>query len=95
MTEQYDPYQNTVAERVSSILKDEFFIGDSFSGHEQAEKVIKESVAIYNNFRPHQSCHYLTPQQMHGQDKLQMVKWKKKASKAKSLEASDKIVILN
>ena len=95
MTEQYDPYQNAVAERINGILKDEFFIGDGFRSHEQAEKVIKESIAIYNNLRPHQSCHLLTPKQMHGQSKVKMVTWKKKASKVRTLEASDNVVILN
>lgn len=95
MTEQYDPYQNAVAERVNGILKEEFFIGDGFGSHGQAEKVIRESIAIYNNLRPHQSCQLLTPKQMHGQRKVKMLKWKKKASKARTLEASDKVVILN
>lgn len=95
MTEQYDPYQNAVAERINGILKDEFFIGDGFSSHRQAEKVIEESIAIYNNLRPHQSCRFLTPKQMHSQQKVEMVKWKKKASKAQALEAKDKVVILN
>ena len=95
MTEQHDPYQNAVAERINGILKDEFYIGDGFRSHEQAEKVIKESIAVYNNLRPHLSCHLLTPKQMHSQQKVKMVKWKKKASKAQALEAKDKVVILN
>ncbi|MCC9168380.1 IS3 family transposase [Pontibacter sp. XAAS-A31] len=95
MTEQYDPYQNAVAERINGILKDEFFIGDGFGSHQQAEKVIEESIAVYNNLRPHQSCRLLTPRQMHSQQKVEMVKWKKKASKAQALEAKDKVVILN
>lgn len=94
MTEQYDPYQNAVAERINGILKDEFCIGDGFRSHEQAEKVIKESIAIYNNLRPHLSCHLLTPKQMHSQQKVKMIKWKKKAPKARTLGASEKIVIL-
>ena len=81
MTEQHDPYQNAVAERINGILKDEFYIGDGFRSHEQAEKVIKESIAVYNNLRPHLSCHLLTPKQMHSQQKVKMVKWEKKPPK--------------
>ena len=95
MTEQYDPYQNAVAERINGILKDEFYIGDGFSSHEQAQQVIKEAIAVYNNLRPHQSCHLLTPKQMHQQQKIKMIKWKKKASKAQTLEAKQKVVSLN
>lgn len=95
MTEQCDPYQNAVAERINGILKDEFCIGDGFSSHRQAEKVIEDSIAIYNNLRPHQSCRLLTPNQMHGQRKVKMLKWKKKAPKEQTLEASTKGVTLN
>lgn len=95
MREQYNPYQNAVAERINGILKDEFFIGDGFGSHQQAEKVIEESIAIYNNLRPHLSCRFLTPKQMHSQRKVEIIKWKKKASKAQTLEAKDKVVSLN
>ncbi len=95
MTEGYDPYQNAVAERINGILKDEFYIGEGFSSHEQAEKVIKESIAIYNNLRPHLSCHLLTPKQMHGQPKGKIMKYKKKAPKAKTWRAPENGVILN
>ena len=90
MTEQYDPYQNAVAERVNRNLKDKFYIGGGFSSYKQARQVIEESIV-----RPHQSCHFLTLKQMHGQHKVKMVKWKKKTSKARALEVSDKTVILN
>ena len=86
MTEQYDPYQNAVAERVNGILKDEFDLERGFARHLEAVEVIKESVAIYNQFRPHLSCGYLTPQQMHQQQDVKLKKWKKKTSKTKVLE---------
>lgn len=86
MTEKYDPYQNAVAERVNGILKDEFALERGFAHHLQAVAVISESVNIYNSQRPHLSCHYLTPEQMHRQSKLQVKKWKKKTSNTKALE---------
>jgi transposase InsO family protein len=48
MTEQYDPYQNAVAERVNGILKDAFALERGFARHLEAVEVIKESVEIYN-----------------------------------------------
>ncbi|MDX5345908.1 MAG: IS3 family transposase, partial [Hymenobacteraceae bacterium] len=90
MTEQYDPYQNAVAERVNGILKDEFDLERGFAQHLEAVQVIKESVAIYNQLRPHLSCGYLTPEQMHRQQDRKLIKWKKKTSKAKALEVQVK-----
>lgn len=88
MTEKYDPYQNAVAERVNGILKDEFALERGFAHHLEAVKVIAESVGIYNRERPHLSCHYLTPEQMHRQQQLKVKQWKKKTSNTKALEVS-------
>lgn len=81
MTENGDPYENAIAERINGILKYEFLIIDGFKNHLEALKVIKESVGIYNDERPHLSCEMLTPNQTHLQQKIQIKKWKKKTSK--------------
>ncbi len=86
MCEQYDPYENAVAERVNGILKDEFSIERAFSKHFEAIKVIKESIMIYNHERPHLSCQMKTPAKMHEQRKIIIKKWKKKCSKTVALE---------
>jgi transposase InsO family protein len=88
MTEKYDPYQNAMAERVNGILKDEFALERGFAHHLEAVAVISESVSIYNHQRPHLSCHYLTPEQMHQQSQITVKKWKKKTSSTKALEVS-------
>lgn len=81
MTENGDPYENAIAERINGILKYEFLIIDGFKNHLEAIEVIKESVGIYNNERPHLSCEMLTPNQTHLQQEIQIKKWKKKTSK--------------
>jgi transposase InsO family protein len=81
MTENGDPYENAIAERINGILKYEFLIIDGFKNHLEALKVIKESIGIYNNERPHLSCEMLTPNQTHLQHEIQIKKWKKKTSK--------------
>jgi putative transposase len=81
MTENGDPYENAIAERINGILKYEFLIVDGFKNHLEALKVIKESVGIYNDERPHLSCEMLTPNQTHLQQEIQIKKWKKKTSK--------------
>jgi transposase InsO family protein len=65
MTENSDPYENAIAERVNGILKQEFSIGDGFKNHLMAVKEIKKSIYIYNHKRPHRSCKMLTPAYAH------------------------------
>jgi putative transposase len=86
MTENGDPYENAIAERVNGILKYEFLIVDGFTNHLQAIKVIKESIGIYNDQRPHLTCKMLTPNQAHMQQEMKIKKWKKKTSKVLSSE---------
>ncbi len=86
MTENGDPYENAIAERVNGILKYEFLIIEGFNNHLQAMDVIKESIKIYNEERPHLSCKMLTPNQAHRQQKIQLKRWKKKTSKVLSSE---------
>jgi putative transposase len=81
MTENGDPYENAIAERINGILKYEFLIIDGFKTHVEAVNVIDESILIYNNERPHLSCEMLTPNQTHLQQKIQRKIWKKKTSK--------------
>ena len=75
MTEVYDPYENTIAERVNGILKDEFDIGEGFVNLQQASKEIKYAIETYNTFRPHFSCQMLTPQQAHNFGSYTLKKW--------------------
>lgn len=65
MTENGDPYENALAERVNGILKDEWLNLDRFYNFEQARERIDQVIAIYNDFRPHLSCGMKTPAQMH------------------------------
>lgn len=70
MTEKYDPYQNAIAERINGILKQEF-IGDiKVQTVKMMSDLIKNSVYVYNTFRPHFSNYYLTPEKMHHQREL-------------------------
>ena len=78
MTEDGSPYDNAVAERVNGILKDEFGIDDVFESIEDVISHVRQSIAIYNNNRPHLSNTMLTPVQMHQQHKLMPKTWHKK-----------------
>jgi transposase InsO family protein len=87
MTQNGDPYENAIAERMNGILKYEFLLIEGFKDHLQALQVIKESVQIYNQNRPHLSCNFLTPNEMHKQKELELRKWNKKCPKRNSFEA--------
>ena len=80
MTQNSDPYENAVAERINGILKQEFNIDKYNKDLVIMKQIIKETVAIYNEKRPHLSNHMLTPNQMHKQDKLKMKTYKNKNS---------------
>jgi putative transposase len=89
MTEDSSPYDNAVAERVNGILKQEFGLEDLPDQWKDVRKVTAESIAIYNQLRPHLSCHYLTPEQMHCQDKLPVITWRKKKTPTETTMVGD------
>ncbi len=70
MTENGDPYENAVAERINGILKTEFGLGETMPDIQSAKYQTKQSVEIYNSQRPHYSCQYLTPKDMHEQNQV-------------------------
>ena len=83
MTQQGDPYENAMAERVNGILKTEFQLNRVFSSFEEATRVVDTSVHNYNYVRPHMSCDYLTPGVAHQRDQPLKKHWKPKVYKPK------------
>lgn len=76
MTENGDPHENAIAERVNGILKDEFDLDRVFNSYEQALEEVNRIIPIYNYHRPHASCNYLTPEQAHQQKGPLKKRWK-------------------
>jgi putative transposase len=66
-TQQYDPYENAVAERINGILKYEFGLKNNIKNIEIATKMVAQAVKIYNNERLHWSLDLKTPQKVHEQ----------------------------
>ena len=64
MTDGYDCYQNALAERVNGILKQEFLLHLPEDMGE-AQRMVRESVAIYNRERPHSSLQLKTADEVH------------------------------
>lgn len=71
MTDGYDCYQNAIAERVNGILKNEFLIYKCNNGKE-LNKLIEQSIEVYNNKRPHLSLNYKTPNFIHNKKPLKL-----------------------
>lgn len=71
-----NPYENAVAERVNGTVKGEFSLDGYFRDIEQVRVVLKESVSVYNQERPHASCDYLTPEQAHQRQGVLKKRWK-------------------
>ncbi len=64
MTENTDPLENAIAERVNGILKDEL-LEKRFESFREAREKVDEAVSIYNHLRPHLSVEMLTPAEAH------------------------------
>lgn len=75
MTTKYDPYENSIAERVNGILKQEFDISNKRLYKEEIKRVVRASIKIYNKMRPHFSCNLMTPEQAHIKGKYNYKKW--------------------
>ena len=80
MTQNSDPYENAVAERINGILKQEFMIDKYNQEVAIMQKVVKEAISVYNEIRPHYSNYMLTPNQMHNQNSIKIRTYKTKNS---------------
>jgi putative transposase len=65
MTENGDPRENAIAERVNGILKEEYLYDYSIQTLSQAKLVLEFVINLYNEERPHMSCQYKTPATVH------------------------------
>lgn len=68
MTDGYDCYQNALAERINGILKHEFLF-NKCNNYQDLNLLIKQSVGIYNNKRPHWALNLKTPNFVHQKQK--------------------------
>lgn len=64
MSEQANPYENAVAERINGILKQEFMLDKIFPDITTAKLAVWEAIKTYNENRPHTSLGYRTPEEV-------------------------------
>ena len=65
MTENGDPYENALAERMNRTFKEELGLGGKLHSKNAAKQVAKESIGLYNSRRPHLALCMKTPAEIH------------------------------
>jgi transposase InsO family protein len=75
MTENGDPLENAIAERVNGVLKQEL-LEEVFQNFNEAQKAIAIACSTYNHLRPHGSIDNLKPAEAHQQSGVLKKRWK-------------------
>lgn len=65
MTEDGNPLKNAIAERINGIIKQEYLDHYIIKNKADATVAVTEAVTLYNEQRPHWSCNFLTPENVH------------------------------
>jgi transposase InsO family protein len=87
MTQNGDPYENAIAERVNGILKSEL-LSPGYDTVDQAAAHINRSIIIYNYKRRHSSINWQIPGNVHKQYGPQIKRWKNYYQPLKKKEVS-------
>jgi putative transposase len=78
MTENGDPLENPIAERVNGIIKQEYLSHYLIYNQYQAIQLLETIIKTYNQKRPHQSINMLTPEVVHQKQLSVNKRWGKK-----------------
>ena len=65
MTENSDPYENALAERMNRSIKEEFGLDRKLKSKQQVYDLLKESILLYNSIRPHLALNMQTPNEVY------------------------------
>lgn len=96
MTENGDPYENAIAERINGILKDEYELGETYSNYQAALEAVKSAVYKYNHIRPHRSVGFMVPVEAHVQNGPLKKHWRKRKHVPKAESGiTDEPVLIN
>lgn len=85
MTENGDPLENAVAERVNGILKGEYLFRFNPKTIVEAQQILARQIHLYNTDRPHMSIGNMTPITVHTGQNTEVPKrlWKNYYTKSK------------
>ena len=87
MTQNGDPYENALAERMNRTIKEEMLNNKVFETIGQARLAIATAIKEYNEVRPHLSLDFLTPDKAHKMTGDIPKRWKKYPFKVKNEHA--------
>jgi transposase InsO family protein len=76
MTENGDPLENAIAERINGIIKQEYLDGHQVNNIDEAKELVRVAVELYNAERPHMSIGNLTPDLIHSNNLKTEKLWK-------------------
>jgi putative transposase len=87
MTENGDPLENAIAERINGIVKEEYLNHYQTHTLTEAKKQLLKVINLYNNDRPHMSIGNITPNKLHNNQKLNPQRlWKNYFKKRNTFE---------
>jgi transposase InsO family protein len=96
MTENGDPLENAIAERVNGILKEEYLSHYQTNNLIEAKKQLQRAITLYNDARPHMSIGNLTPTSVHENKKLNHKRlWKNYYKKQPNFENEPATLAVN
>jgi transposase InsO family protein len=76
MTENGDPLENAIAERLNGIIKQEYLEHYAYKKIPELQNRLDLAVNLYNTERPHLSCNMLTPERVHKNKLTTTKRWK-------------------
>ena len=76
MTEDGNPLDNSIAERVNGILKEEYIHELDLIKYDQMVEQVDMIIYKYNQLRPHLSCDMKTPNESHELNGIQNRRWR-------------------
>jgi transposase InsO family protein len=77
MTENGDPLENAIAERLNGIIKEEYLMDKIIRNIGEARDLLKQSVVLYNEDRPHNSISNNVPSDVHDNKSIETKRlWK-------------------
>jgi putative transposase len=94
MTDNGDPLENAIAERVNGILKTEWLYDIKIQTKGKAKKEVNRIISIYNNNRPHCSLDLLTPNQAHYKSGKLKKHWKNYWQSKETQQKDEKSLVL-
>lgn len=76
MTENGDPLENAIAERINGIIKEEYLDCYEIGAMKECRDLLDKVIQLYNEERPHLSLGMMTPNEVYSNNKKQEKLWK-------------------